>query len=292
MIAVGVSPEAPPWPPIARPIEFVPRKDIPSDNPMRLESVSTARCVINLVLATGLFFLFQIILSAAIVTPGVIEGELLDELQPDITVMIPIGLLVVVGIVVLLRVQCISLASIGLTWRRLLTEMAWGIPAAAISISAFVGYMAIAQVYFPDSLKGLERNVDNIAAMLPEGGLLTLAGVMLCVVFYEEVYFRGLVLTHLRRIFRSWTAAVVVAAIFFASLHSTQDSAVIVPLSLMAVIWSIFAIWRRSLVPAMVAHFIFNYGQLVSLYLLEPGSAVGEKLRSAGDLLVRSMMLC
>jgi len=288
VIAVG----APPWPPVARPIESVPREDIPSDNPMRLESVSTARCLINLVLATGLFFFFQIVLGMVIITPGVIEGDLLDELKPEITVMIPIGLIVAVGIIVLLRAQRISPSAIGLNWRGMLTEILWGIPAAVVSIGAFGAYMVLAQVFFPDSLKGLERNVDNIAAMLPEGGLLTLAAVMICVVFYEELYFRGLVLTHLRRIFRSWTAAVLVAAVFFASLHSTQDSAVIVPLSLMAVIWSIFAIWRRSLIPAMVAHFIFNYGQLVALYVLEPGSAVGEKMRGAGVLLVRSAMLC
>lgn len=259
---------------------------------MRLEFVSVARCIINLVLATGLFFFFQLVLSAAIVTPGVIEAGLLDELKPEITVMIPIGLIVATGIIVLLRAQRISLAAIGLKWRGLLTELVWGIPAGAASIGAFVTYTVLAETLYPGSLSGLERNVDYIAQMLPEGGLLTLAGVMACVVFYEEVYFRGLLVTHLRRIFRSWTAAVVAAAAFFASLHSTQDSAVVVPLAIMAVIWSIFAIWRRSLVPAMVAHFIFNYGQLVALYALEPESAVAEKMRIACVVLVRFAMLC
>ena len=87
----------------------------------------------------------------------------------------------------------------------------------------------------------------------------------------EEIVFRGILLSYVRRISRSWTVAIVVSSCVFALPHVfDQEAATCVPLFCVGGVWAIFTLWRRSLVPAIVGHTLFNFPQIIYLlYLVE-----------------------
>ena len=253
---------------------------------MCLAWVPALRCAANLLIVLAVFVCLQVIVVAACMPEMLVSPEAAAEKPPDVTVMIPIGLGLSAAIIVLLRWQRVPVASIGLTSRKLAVNLLWGIPAAVASFAVFYVFALVMAVAFPEGYAAMEDNVNNVAAIVPDAPLSVLAGIMACVVIYEEIFFRGLLMTHFRRIFRSWPVAVVAGAACFAAVHGAQQAIVAVPLFGIAVVWSVFAVWRRSLVPAMVAHFVFNFAQVVGLYLIG-GNAVSDKLHAACVVLVQ-----
>jgi membrane protease YdiL (CAAX protease family) len=124
---------------------------------------------------------------------------------------------------------------------------------------------------WPAGYKQLQSNPERIEEMIPALHPAWLGLLMAGICVYEEVIFRGVLLTHLRRLTRSWTIAVILAAAVFAALHigeqpGSQEAATCVPLFAVAIVWSLSTIWSRSLVPAIIGHFLFNMVQLVYLW--------------------------
>ena len=55
----------------------------------------------------------------------------------------------------------------------------------------------------------------------------------------------------------------------FVALHAlSQAPAAMVMIAILSLIMSVVTIWRRSLVPAMVAHTLFDLSQLAGLYYM------------------------
>ena len=76
-------------------------------------------------------------------------------------------------------------------------------------------------------------------------------------------------MTRLRRGLGSWTAAVVLSTTVFTLLHAVdQTPAALMPVAILSVVFSITTIWRRSLVPAIIAHWLFNLANLIGLYYM------------------------
>ena len=71
----------------------------------------------------------------------------------------------------------------------------------------------------------------------------------------------------------SWVAAVVLSSALFAAPHAVmQAAAIIIPLFFIAVLWCVVTMWRRSLVPAVVAHFVLNLVNLLFIADSAPAS--------------------
>jgi membrane protease YdiL (CAAX protease family) len=87
---------------------------------------------------------------------------------------------------------------------------------------------------------------------LPEKGLWILLSITAGVV--EELVYRG----YLQRQFAAWTGSIVVGvllqAIAFGLSHGYQGWKSMVVISVYGVLFGIVAVWRRSLVPGMLAH--------------------------------------
>jgi membrane protease YdiL (CAAX protease family) len=76
-------------------------------------------------------------------------------------------------------------------------------------------------------------------------------------------------MTRLRRLTESWLIAVVLSSIAFTMLHALdQTAAALVPVAILSLIFSVLTIWRRSIVPAIVGHAVFNLTQVVGIYYL------------------------
>ena len=81
---------------------------------------------------------------------------------------------------------------------------------------------------------------------------------------YEELLFRGFLMTRLRRGTGSWTVAVLISTSIFTALHAPDQMPVaLVPIAILSLVFSMVTVWRRSLIPAVVAHTLFDFFALM-----------------------------
>ena len=53
----------------------------------------------------------------------------------------------------------------------------------------------------------------------------------------------------------------------FVSLHTLdQEAVVIIPITILSLVFSVVTIWRRSVVPAIVGHWLFDLYAFLGLY--------------------------
>lgn len=163
--------------------------------------------------------------------------------------------------------------ALGVASRCVWLDVLLGPAVTAASFAAFYVLLFFAWAFWPDAFRQLAKNNERIELMMPDVSTVTLCLTMVVVAAYEELLFRGFLLTHLRRITRRWWAAVLLSSALFAAIHvgegvGTQSPATAVPLFLIAILWSGVTIWRRSLIPAILGHALFNMLQVIFLRLL------------------------
>jgi membrane protease YdiL (CAAX protease family) len=163
-------------------------------------------------------------------------------------------------------------ASVGLIRRRLAVDLALGLAALAGAFAAFyLGAVALL-LFWPEGWLALSQNKEAVANMLPRMHPILLVALQFVVAVYEEAVFRGFLLTRLRRgLGGSWVAATVISSALFAVAHTVdQEMAAAVPIFGLGVAFCIFTIWRKSLVPGIIGHALFNSCQLLYLYYYYP----------------------
>ncbi len=164
-----------------------------------------------------------------------------------------------------------SLASIGWTGRRWAMNLLIGVLSAAALFVFGTLFCALLALVWPaafDYLQANYRRFRSVFAPLDPTGILGLLGI---VAVYEELLFRGFLITRLRRIVGSWPAAIVLSAVAFALEHFYQGPIAMLLIVPTGLILAIVFVWRESLIPCIVAHFLFN-GLMLALgnWLYQP----------------------
>ncbi|MBN1511371.1 MAG: CPBP family intramembrane metalloprotease [Phycisphaerae bacterium] len=175
------------------------------------------------------------------------------------------GAAAIVCIIALTLLRGGRLAEVGLTGRRLAWNVLLGLGAflAAIAAFQFIGLL----ITFLAKGQPLNENIGKIKEMLPRMHWLQFLALSFWVGLWEELTFRGFLLTRLRRITGSWWAAILLGAALFALPHMGQQVALaVLPLFVIGIIWSVFTVWRQSLLPAIIGHALFNFAQLFFLF--------------------------
>jgi membrane protease YdiL (CAAX protease family) len=176
------------------------------------------------------------------------------------------GMVAAVGFMI--RRRGLGWSSIGICARSRLEVVLFGIAAVAGAYLVMGVTLGLIAALSSEGFQSATENVERIQEAIPPVHWGWLAGLSLCVGIYEEVVFRGFLMTRLWRATGSMTAAVLLNSALFAALHGgTQNTVVIAPLFGIAVMWSMLTIWQRSLIPAMIGHVLFNAMQLIGLYL-------------------------
>ena len=253
--------------PVDGPIEYQVEYQAPS-NPMLLEAMSRPRAAGHL----GIQIVASIVLQFVVVFAVMVaSGESFDPEKQDtslslLVATVAIGLVLVALAAGMTRSASCSAASIGLSFSNWKTDCLLGIVVAIVSQLAFMVTMLIIFLAWPGMQDQVEANPERINQMLPPMHPVLLVGLITLVAFWEEAIFRGVLVTHLRRIFGSWALAVLVAGGLFGVMHIIgQEPIMAVPLAVIGVIWTLFMIWRRSIVACVVGHALFNLGQLFML---------------------------
>lgn len=249
--------------PMARPADVVlsHERAVPASqaNPL-LIGQSRRAALIDLVVVFG-------VIVGAMVGKDFLFLDYSDEELRDLTPLM-IGILGVFSALVILlyvRRRGQPFSSLGLSWRRWLTDSGIGIVAAAFVMTLMVAGSLFVWIVLPDLIPALQESQENIKRVLPPMTVSTIVGLTVVVSFYEELLFRGFLLTRLRVLTRTWWAAVLLGAVGFAMLHFYQGPVAVLAIVLLSGVLSVVFLWRRSLVAPMVAHFVFNVTQLIMM---------------------------
>ncbi len=115
-----------------------------------------------------------------------------------------------------------------------------------------------------DTLTERFDTIDVIGAAPPLGVL----PLVLFVAIYEEIVFRGILLSRLSVVLRSRMLAVPVGAVLFAVLHYPQGTLAVLQIFGLGVVLGTIAVKRRNIWPCIVAHALWNGGVFFVVYLL------------------------
>ncbi len=177
-----------------------------------------------------------------------------------------LGSIIVVWAIVTYRRQ--RAASVGVGRSGFIVNGLLGIAAMAVSYGLIMVWQFLVWYNWPDLLQQMIENADRILVLIPKMHPLTFGAVALVIGLYEELVFRGFLMPRLRRITGSWTAAVIFSTALFTALHwFDQTAAALVPIAILSLVFSVVTIWRRSIVPAIIGHFLFDWSQFIGLYV-------------------------
>ncbi len=170
-------------------------------------------------------------------------------------------------IVMILRVRGQTLRSLGLAR----TALGWNLLiGVGVMVAAYIGLIVpfTLRVFWPQVFDDMRQNAENLMKMIPRMSALGLGAIAVLVGFYEELVFRGFLMTRLRRATQSWSVAVVLTTAVFTTLHAPdQTLAALIWIALLSLLLSGVTIWRKSLTPAIVGHVLFDLSQLIGLSL-------------------------
>lgn len=202
-----------------------------------------------------------------------IESELMRTLLLPTLAIRAAGSIAIIAVILAHRRQ--SAASVGLSSRGLALNCLIGAGATAVAYGLIVLCSILLWLVWPTLLDQMEENAQRIQDMVPRLRPLGFAGMAAMVGLYEELVFRGFLMTRFRRATGSWVLAVLLSTAIFTALHALdQTHAALISVTILSLVFSVVTIWRRSLVPAIVAHALFDLSQLLGLYYVAGDSWV------------------
>lgn len=181
------------------------------------------------------------------------------------------SVLLLAGIGIMVRLRRQSWSSLGLTARRWAANLLVGGLAVVGIYICLAALILTLYLLDPQLVESMSKNADNLRGLVPKLSPLGFLGLMTVVALYEEVVFRGFLMTRLRRACGSWIVAVLASTLVFTLLHAIdQEWSALPVIAMLSLVFSGVTIWRRSLVPAVAAHLLFNYSQVIGLFYGAP----------------------
>lgn len=223
--------------------------------------------VVALVLGIELLLYFWGLAHGKSLQPADLEALAHSHLIPILTLR---AAGVVVLIAAMLRWRRQSWRAVGLAWSPMLLHCVLGVVAMGVCYALTLLWVFLTKWFWPELWDQMTENTQRLIALFPPLKPLEYGAVALMVGVYEELFFRGFLMLRLRRATGSWILALLVSTTFFTALHALdQTNAALVSITILSVVFSVVTIWRRSIVPAIVGHFLFDLMQFIGLYAIK-----------------------
>ncbi len=157
--------------------------------------------------------------------------------------------------------------SVGVSTRALPINVMIGL-LAPIAAYCFIGLVMLTMMaLWPDTIQKMTENSERLMAIIPPLNPMLFIPLAMLIGIYEEVLFRGFLLTRLRRGTGSWTIAVVISPALFTALHAGEQTLpALVMVTILSLMFSGLTIWRRTIVPAIIAHTLWDLSQFLLMY--------------------------
>ncbi len=174
----------------------------------------------------------------------------------------------IVIIAVLARRRGLTARSVGLSWSGAIVNIAIGVAALVVVYGLVAVTMSLVWLFWPEVVGEMKENAQRIIELVPNLRPAQFVPVAALIGIYEELVFRGFLMTRLRRATGGWTLAVALSTIVFTGLHAfDQTPSALVVVGILSLMFSLVTIWRRSIIPAITAHALFDLSQLLLLQL-------------------------
>lgn len=266
--------------PVARPVSLIPDPPAPPPLPIYLSRWTRRQCffdvvlILILLLASEFLVGFAFSIATDLPDPEVpaVDGIRREMLLPVLAIRSTLCIAIIFAI---LRWRGQTARSIGLQASSdvvdLVINVVIGIGCTMTAYAWLLIWLFASSIIWPTWFDEMGKNKEQLVNLIPAMHPLWFIPLNLMVATYEELLLRGFLMTRLRRTFGGWTPAVIVSALLFTVAHLGDQALAAMPIIAgLAVIFSIATIWRKSLVPAIVGHFLFNLSQMLGIYLNSP----------------------
>ncbi len=191
---------------------------------------------------------------------GPVEAELSRIMLLPALSMRGLGVIIIAALIARHRGQrAPSLGAASSGWA---VDALIGVGATVVIFLLAVMVMLLLRLLWPALSASMADNAERLMGLVPRLRLIHFVPVAIMVGLYEELLFRGFLMGRLRRATGSWTVAVILSSIVFTALHALdQTVGALVLVAILSLVFSLVTIWRRSIVPAVVAHALFNFCQ-------------------------------
>jgi membrane protease YdiL (CAAX protease family) len=187
-------------------------------------------------------------------------------LVPSMLVLRATGSLMVIAAILALGRQPIR--SVGLTVRGFALDLPVGVGSMILATFLMIVVLTVLGLMWPSIRQQMEENAERLTQVIPRLRPLGFVGMALLIGFYEELVFRGFLMTRLRRVTGSWFWAIVLSTAAFTGLHAVDQTwTALIAVSILSIVFSVVTIWRRSIMPAIVGHALFDLFQFLWLGL-------------------------
>ena len=257
--------------PVARPIRLEAEDAgdfaiVPTARPLSVEPpwppiMSRVRAVVELII---LLFVSCVGLIGVeiILIPWAIEDPRWGQLFGGVGV----GCVALLACVTMMALARQKPASIGWTAKKFGFNVLLGLIGLGVVMASRIALVVSAVLIEPSLMEDLTQAQQGIEENLPRMQLMTMLIVMSFVAIWEEVVFRGFLLTRLQAVLRCWWLTILLSSVLFGLLHAYEGWFATVMIAVMGAIMGGLFVWRRSLVPAIVLHWLHNVGALVVLH--------------------------
>ena len=178
------------------------------------------------------------------------------------------ALAAMVIIALLARRRGLTVRSVGLSLSGAPLNIAIGLAVLVAVYGLIAVIMLLLWLLWPEVVGEMQENARRIMELVPNLRPVEFVPLSALIGVYEELVFRGFLMTRLRRATGGWTIAVVLSTAVFAGLHAFEQTPVaLVIVAILSLVFSLVTIWRRSIVPAVIAHALFDLSQLLLLHL-------------------------
>jgi membrane protease YdiL (CAAX protease family) len=255
--------------------------DIPKAHPIRVEvlpyapmalpvqrlpmPMSTRHAALHLLLMICVWFVSEI-------TIGVIAVSLpeMDAQWMQLGASLVLGLALTAACVFMLFVDGHKLLTLGWTTHNLKANLGLGVVATIFIMPVLFVLMLALVLLFPQIIEDRLKAAEMIEETFPKMSMGTLIIMSLWVAVWEETVFRGFLLTRLHAITRNWPVAILVGAAIFAVIHYPQGISAVFMIFVLGLALGGLMAWRKSLVPCIVFHALFDFIQLnLAQYVFE-----------------------
>ena len=247
--------------PFARPIAVpvaLPYAPIGEERPL-----SAIRAVVEIILVAPLAFIGGVagIVIAKACAPA-------DERWIDIAFTLGLGGGAAVACMLLVRLGGRRLNAIGLTTRNLPLDLGIGIASLIGMWSVLILCSLVIAFWFPSLLEKQSEAQQAIETYFPRLSVLQMFVLCACVAAYEEIVFRGFLLTRLHAIARRWWLVVPIGAILFGSLHFYEGPIAVSVVTVLGLVMGLLFVWRKSLAAPITMHLLHNFFMFMLLHLI------------------------
>lgn len=157
------------------------------------------------------------------------------------------------------------ISSIGLTTRNWQLNLGIGIASLLGTWFMLITLGGAIAVLFPSLLEEQSAAQKAIEANFPRLSLRQMFVLCLYIAVYEEIVFRGFLLTRLHALVRRWWLAVVIGAVLFGLLHLYEGWLAVGVVTVLGLIMGTLFAWRRSLVAPITMHLFHNFAMFMLL---------------------------